>query len=178
MTKQAAWSALVQVQSVYQRFCRNFVSFSVDFIAHDVAFFLLFCVSTFETLLPFFWLGCSVNPFFPLYVARSLFLLAVFFFGDGLFVFGFLIERNAALKQLVSTSTVVFLSSAAGPPVATAAALLPFSDGRNNSIGNRPGQHFHNRKYPLRKRDSSVSLESASALINSYGSVLSQKTRF
>ncbi|XP_046635877.1 stromal interaction molecule homolog isoform X2 [Daphnia pulicaria] len=86
---------------------------------------------------------------------------------------GSMVSSCAALKQLVSTSTVVFLSSAAGSPTATAAALLPFSDGRNNATGNRPGQHFHNRKYPLLKRDSSVSLESASALINSYGNGLS-----
>lgn len=82
------------------------------------------------------------------------------------------IEHNAALKQLVSTSTLVFLTSAAGPPVATAAALLPFSDGRNNSSNcNRSSQPMHNRKYPLLKRESSISLESASALINSHGSV-------
>ncbi|XP_057369660.1 stromal interaction molecule homolog isoform X1 [Daphnia carinata] len=83
---------------------------------------------------------------------------------------GSIVSSCTALKQLVSTSTLVFLTSAAGPPIATAAALLPFSDGRNNnSNGSRSSQPAHNRKYPLLKRESSISLESASALINSHG---------
>ena len=83
---------------------------------------------------------------------------------------------NAALKQLVSTSTLVFLTSAAGPPVASAASLLPYTDGRNNvqlNTSNRASHQPYLKKYPFVKRDSSVSLESASALINSYGSVQS-----
>lgn len=145
------------------------VGFSVLFIAHNIAFF---SVSVFSLDSPSFFLVWLLREIlFPVSLPIVLCSSSVI----GLFVFGFPIERNAALKQLVSTSTLVFLTSAAGPPIATAAALLPFSDGRNNSSnGSRSSQPAHNRKYPLLKRESSISLESASALMNSHGSVKSR----
>lgn len=171
MVSSCAGTIVRSPSVVYWRFSQLFRSLLT---AHDVAFFLFFYPQM-SFLYDFHYSGLvSRWILFSLYIARSLSLSLFSLCSSsvtGSFVFGFPIERNAALKQLVSTSTVVFLSSAAGSPTATAAALLPFSDGRNNATGNRPGQHFHNRKYPLLKRDSSVSLESASALINSYGSV-------
>lgn len=73
-----------------------------------------------------------------------------------------------ALQHLVSTSTLVFLTSAAGPPVAAAASLMPFSDGRNAGVGFAAARPVPQqaRKYPLLKRESSISLESASSLIS------------
>ena len=84
-----------------------------------------------------------------------------------------------ALHHLVSTSTLVFLTSAAGPPVAAAAALLPYlpdstAAARNSSRSS--GQAVFARKYPLPKRESSISLESASALINHMNGIISFTT--
>lgn len=64
--------------------------------------------------------------------------------------------RLSALQHLVSQSALVFLTSAAGPPVAAAASLAPYADGA--------GRKYPPRKYPLPKRESSLSLESASVL--------------
>lgn len=130
--------------------------------------------------------------FFPLLFPLTLWLLGKFFcpnffcaslvvtgkpWGNVCFVHPLFASTtaNAALKQLVSTSTLVFLTSAAGPPVASVASLLPYTDGRNivqPNTSNRASQPYL-KKYPFVKRDSSVSLESASALINSHGSVQS-----
>ena len=71
---------------------------------------------------------------------------------------------RAVIQHLVSTCALVFLTSAAGSPVAISAAVLPSAQPQSDlRSGGRTGPSIHPKKFLL-QRDSSVSLESASTL--------------